>query len=341
MLNKPIFILGSHKSGTSLLRSLFDGHSEIFTNPIETHFFDLFGEWVDYDYRRQKPEEVSIEKIKTLLNKYIRYVEKRDNPMAGFQGKDLFDMDRFNEILSELTNESSRQDIIQTYFKATYYSIYGKHLPTDKRIVHKAVGLGEFALELHQLFPDAKFVHIIRNPYSNLVSFRKFHSKTTKFPLINRLINSLNNNYFYLYKNSQLIDNYHVLKYEDLVTQPDKEIGKLCQFLELKPEEALYTPTTIGETWKGNSTTGKKFKGIENKYLEVWKEEIHPLEVYYVNNNFDHILRDFEYSHFEKKGSKLMPIKNEGLIRYLYNRVYVGYNRYYNNKVFAMSNPTN
>ena len=35
----PIFILGCTKSGTTLLRNLFDGHPDLFIIPFETHFF--------------------------------------------------------------------------------------------------------------------------------------------------------------------------------------------------------------------------------------------------------------------------------------------------------------
>ena len=38
-MENPVFILGSHKSGTSLLRNLLDGISGFFVIPIEAHFF--------------------------------------------------------------------------------------------------------------------------------------------------------------------------------------------------------------------------------------------------------------------------------------------------------------
>ena len=36
-----VFILGQHKSGSSLLRSLLDGHPDLFVIPVETHYFSL------------------------------------------------------------------------------------------------------------------------------------------------------------------------------------------------------------------------------------------------------------------------------------------------------------
>ena len=55
MSKAPIFILGSHKSGTSLLRSLLDGHPELYVIPFETHFMASLGRWIKYSYRKQAP----------------------------------------------------------------------------------------------------------------------------------------------------------------------------------------------------------------------------------------------------------------------------------------------
>ena len=79
-------------------------------------------------------------------------------------------------------------------------------------------------MELHQLFPNAKFVHIVRNPYSNIVSFRRFFTSGGTYPLLNRMISSMRNNYYFLYKNRDLIPNYYIIRYEDLVQNFDKEI---------------------------------------------------------------------------------------------------------------------
>ena len=42
-LIKPIFILGAHKSGTSYLRALLDGHPDLYVVPLEAHYFQHLG----------------------------------------------------------------------------------------------------------------------------------------------------------------------------------------------------------------------------------------------------------------------------------------------------------
>ncbi|MGI8607235.1 MAG: sulfotransferase, partial [Gaiellaceae bacterium] len=54
-LKRPVFILGAHKSGTSLLRSLLDATPGFFVLPKEPHFFAYSGRWIDYPLRRRQP----------------------------------------------------------------------------------------------------------------------------------------------------------------------------------------------------------------------------------------------------------------------------------------------
>ena len=77
MKNPPVFILGSHKSGTSLLRSLLDSHPELYVIPFETHFMASLGRWVQYSYRRQTPHE-NVKFSEKLLETLKKYSNSKD-----------------------------------------------------------------------------------------------------------------------------------------------------------------------------------------------------------------------------------------------------------------------
>ena len=57
MNQKPIFIFGPHKSGTSLLRSLLDGHPDLFSIPIESHVFSGMGMGIRYEKKKQNDSQ--------------------------------------------------------------------------------------------------------------------------------------------------------------------------------------------------------------------------------------------------------------------------------------------
>ena len=88
----PVFLLGSHKSGSSLLRSLLDGHPELAVLPKETHLFQFTNHWVDYRRRRNLPRPLDRQQFFDSLLQQIRnntslyysmyngYVIFQDNP---------------------------------------------------------------------------------------------------------------------------------------------------------------------------------------------------------------------------------------------------------------------
>lgn len=327
MNSEPIFIFGAHKSGTSLVRSILDGHSHIYSIPIESHYFQLTKRWVDYAYRSERPAPISTEELIKRMCDWIHLTNTTADKLSDSVAFGIFDENLFREAISILNIQEGDKLCIEKYFAAIYYANKGEPLDEKLRIVEKSVEHAEFAQELYQLFPRAKFIHIIRNPYSNLVSFRKFKSVLYGAPLMPRIIRSLTNSFYYLYKNQKMYDRniYMVIRYEDLVTSPEKIIAKMCDFLELPFEDILLTPTYQGKPWGGNSTSGEVFQGISASHLDKWKDEILPHEVWYINRLFSFILQDYEYPAFAMNGSYWKRSKGESLKRYLYNRFY----RYY------------
>lgn len=323
----PIFLLGAHKSGTSLLRSLIDGYSQLFTVPIESHYFQNMHHWVDYDYRSQLPERLSRKDIIENFSAWIHKCNISSDKYGDSIVSGKLDEKKFREYFSQIRSDNNDKEIIERYFEAIYFSLYNKKLSDSVRVVEKSVENAEFAIELFHLFPHAKFINIIRNPYANTVSFRKYKSIHVGYPLMPRIIRSLYNSYYFLYKNIRIIPNYLIIRYEDLVLNPEKTIQKICNFLNISFEKILLIPTSEGKFWAGNSMTGKRFDGIDSSLLNIWRSEIHPMEVKYINSLFPFILKDFGYDYFEKNGSFWKIAKGENMKRYFYNRLYYYYKK--------------
>lgn len=326
MNQRPIFILGAHKSGTSLVRSILDGHPDLFVIPIESHFFQNRKYWVDNDYRFERPSKVNHREI---YNRFIKYIERTNNSDDKYSdsiSKNIFNISRFKYKFSKINRIiNDDKKLIQKYFNAIYYSLHGNNLPENKRVVEKSVENAEFAIELSNLFPKAKFINIIRNPYSNIVSLRNYKSMNFGYPIIYRIIKTLYNNYYFLYKNRKLIKNYFVIRYEDLVTHPKKIVLKMCDFLDIEFKQILLKPTYNSEPWQGNSTKNKNFNEISKERLDSWQNNIHPMETYYINFVFKFVLDDYNYKFHKTKGSFWRPAKGENIKRYLANRIYKFY----------------
>lgn len=318
MIKKPIFIIGVHKSGTTLVRSLLDGHPNLFVIPIETHIFKFNGHWVDYPYRSNFPENKSVKKIK---EEYLGWIKKTNNLPANFKGGEVptdWNLRLIKSYFDQYGRFTSLKESITSYFEAMAYSMGADK---KKRFVEKSVENAEFAIDLKNLFPDAKFIHILRNPYANIVSIRNF-SIGNHYPYIKTIYKALYNNYYFLYKNRNIITDYKIVRYEDLVKKTKLQMDKIADFLNIPHAKILYKPTNKGKIWPGNSSDNKKYNSVSTRRLSNWKNEITPLECKLINNKFPFILRDYNYNKFVKK-SYWKKNKKETIKNYLKNRIFI------------------
>ena len=322
MKNAPIFILGSHKSGTSLLRSLLDDHPELCVIPFETHFMASLGRWIKYSYRKQSPT-VKAEYTQSLLRTLENYSKSSDR-QADVVLSDIMDIDKAKDFLNQSEDINSPEQALSLFNELLPKIIPAMGDPKGKRMVEKSVEHAEMAMELYRYFPGAQFIHIVKNPYSNFVALRKFKSKNQGYPLINKVFGSLETGYFFLDKNEKSIPKYKVLRYEDLARDPSSVLKSVADFLNIKFDKKMLQPTLLGSPWSGNSSYGE-FAGISAKFLDNWKDEIHPFEANLVTQNLSHVLEKYGYEKLKMVKGSLMPAKGESLKRYLYNRIY----RYY------------
>lgn len=324
MNQEPIFILGAHKSGTSLLRSLFDGHKNLFVIPIESHFFEHNGYWIDYGIRRQYPKMLT---EKQVIHNYLEWIKKSNITPGKYSDSDTrgyWNVKLFEKNIRKKNGYNNIKTSIENYIESMYVSLYNKKLNENIRIVEKSVENAEFVSDLKVIYPKAKFVHILRNPYSNLVSIRKFKSNGG-YPFLKNIMDTLYNSYYYLEKNKRIFRNdYLIIKYEELVSNSKEVINKIINFVEISKDEIIFSPTVQGDIWEGNSTSDKKFKEISSSRLHDWKESILPIEVILVNKMFKYVIDKYEYE-FISSPKYLLPSKKENLKSYIGNRLLIRY----------------
>jgi hypothetical protein len=325
MVDSPIFILGAHKSGTSLLRSIFDGHPDLCVLPIETHCFPILSRWVRYPFQRTPAVSLTEEEVASRAIDWIRRSNVSHDPQADSIPAGIFDVERFSEHLRESLsrrNENSldAREFISIYFESIAESADLESLQGNLRVVEKSVENAEFALDFSQMYPGAHFIHIIRNPYSNIVSLRNYKSQGSQFPYLGPSILAIYESYYFQHRNIHIIDKYKVIKYENLVSSPKEVVTGLCDFLNLEFCETLLKPTYMGDPWSGNSTTDSEFTGISSERLNDWKEHITALECALINKNLEHVVEKF-YSKVEiPQRSVALPERGEYLATYLRNR---------------------
>ncbi len=329
-MNSPIFVLGAHKSGTSLLRSLFDNHPELFVVPFESHFFQMLGSPIAYPYRKQFFEVRTIDAVVNSMNNYLSFINRHNDPLSDSVMKDKIDTQKAYLSLEKFKAGNVGKavvwaDMFIAYCEAIHEGLDKGSLSSETRILEKSVENAELVSEIKYMFPSAKFIHIIRNPYANIVALRKFKS-IGGYPYLKLIIETLENNYYYAIKNHFLYkDDYKIIKYEDLLSNSELMLKDICSFVEIEYNDRILSPTSLGSEWKGNSTSGSNFNGICDSNLNKWQGEISNFEVAFANKFLHKYINHWGYELLSNPGiiHKVLPCKGENLRTYLKNRIYL------------------
>lgn len=318
----PIFLLGSHKSGSSLLRSLLDGHPDLAVLPKETHLFQFTNHWVDYRRRRNVPRQLDREQFFDSLIQHIRDDTRHGNPYADAPGFS-YRMEMLEPRLRAL-DPADMPSFFLGYMRAAYEASNEAPPPADRAIVEKSVEHAEFAYVLARWFPGARFIHIVRNPYATLVAVRRMIQKQAgRYPYLWPMASSLHNSYHHLFTNRLAVPNYLCIRFEDLVQQTPSIMRQVADFLGIAYQDLLTRPTSLGERWQGNSTTNEAFSGISQRPLEAWQSQINDYEIALANRIAEPVFDAFGYEKLEPRHRyrPYFAARSERLKTYMANRL--------------------
>jgi len=324
LVNAPVFVLGVHKSGTSLLRNLLDGHPALHVVPIECHFPYCLGLPISYPRRRVAlpgPTDKAA-RIGRMLRTVQGYGRVGD-VMADAYLPGRFDEARFVSHLDGPLGRYASAEDLHHYVDAIAVAMGDPMRERHRRIVEKSVDNIEHAWWLRHLYPDARFLLIVRDPYANLVSFRKFITRSNGFPSMVQPLRTLETGFHYAALHRMTLPGLHVLRYEDLVADVRKTMAGVSAFLGIPWDDVLLAPTSLGEPWTGNSTSGKPLHGVSAEWAEQGKRGVEPFEVELVaRSGLMGTMRLFGYSPMVKKKGYWRPAKGERIRTYLRNRLY-------------------
>lgn len=94
---------------------------------------------------------------------------------------------------------------------------------------------------IHKIFPNARFVYIIRDGRDTAYSFMHRKNKKMNFEIFLKHLTDWNRANTVGLKRCKLFgpDYCHIVKYESLVNSPESTIRKMCEFLEIEYMEDM------------------------------------------------------------------------------------------------------
>lgn len=277
---QPVFICGHPKAGTSLLRSLLDDHPQLITYPEETLFF-----------RRYLPQAAgkTAEEKQRLAEELIYHIfewntEKPPVHQAGYPDRDYADFVSFervkeaaNGILAERFDHDGDVLFASVMGYGLARNLYGK---TTRWWVEKSPYNENFYDQISTWWPGAKCIHITRDPRDNYASYQHKHSEWTPGFFAENWRASTARGLENRDKAGEA--HYWVLRYEDLVLQPEETIAQICAFLDIKDDPTLRVPTRAGVAWRGNSMFAERFNAISATPIGRWKKDLSLEEVFII-----------------------------------------------------------
>jgi len=204
----------SPSTGSSLLRRLLNRHSSIFCGS-ETHILAKEALYLDWQNASAKLLAGFPSGLRDKAWVHFRGIILDEEYMIGQTAlKDLLDhsesMKHFIESLSQVILEKENK------------SLWIEKTPSNALCAENFLNL----------IPDARLIHITRNPYDVMCS------------LMNRGLSLFEAGCRYLINTSHLAKladhkRSYLIRYEDLVTEPQVELSQLLEFLGLEFEEGM------------------------------------------------------------------------------------------------------
>lgn len=204
---RPIFIFGCPRSGTSLLTRILDCHPRI-AIPFESHFYNTFYPWLS-DYGD--------------LHLKANYQRLIDDVLSTEVMRDWNPPPQREQVLTAI-EQFDFPGIVQGFMSA-WTQAQGKQRWGEKTPAHVF-----YWPEILRDFPNLQVLHIVRDGRDVALSWQKarFGPKHI-YPLAQKWVNYLET---VEQLRAQLDDNqFLAIRYEELLSQPEKVTQEVCTFL--------------------------------------------------------------------------------------------------------------
>ena len=259
------------RSGTGLLHSLIDGHSEVSTLPsiYFSEFFDYFswekiiaGGWEEMADRFASTYAVLFDassdvKIFTKGKKFIHNIGRKEGMTnVGKERNEVLSVDKkaFIKELKQLMDCHNRLNAV-TFFKLVH-SAYetALHNHNEKNLIFYHIHNPDTyaLLNFLRLAPNTNWLMMVREPLQSCESWLRNSFRDNDYRIIAvRIFQMLFEVDQAIFRNENSIG----VRLEDLKEYPKETILALCGWLGIKENDSLYQMTAQGKKWWGDPSS--------------------------------------------------------------------------------------
>jgi hypothetical protein len=220
----PIFVVGAPRSGTTLLGRILDQHGSIVT-PGETHYFEDI--WARRRELGRLEDPAELERAADLLMTALKRFHQR--------GQELVEAAVTRQALVE------RAIALGAGYGSLYIAFMGMLAESKEKTLYcDDTPRHIFHLRtIFDLFPDAKIIACVRDPRDFLSSYKNYWKVASErermralyHPVLTSLLWRSSANVVASWARRKEGESLGVVRYEDLVEHPEREVRRVCDLL--------------------------------------------------------------------------------------------------------------
>lgn len=252
-----VIVGGVGRSGTSLMQAMLHAHPEVMFLP-ETHFFRRY---VGPFLRRIRVKRAGAEGFAGMLEQDEQFAR------AGIAAQEL--LASFADSSASFEPGDAYLRLLRLHRQRHEARVVGDK---DPRVV-------DFLPVLVQVLPDARVVHVVRDPRDVLLSRRKAAWSRDRSDWSHLLAYRAQMHRARRTGPRYLGDRYLEIRYEDLLQEPERTLGRVCRHVDLEYDPAMMAFSDEAEDLVGDDewqwkkeTTGPLMRDNMRK----WEGELEP-----------------------------------------------------------------
>jgi hypothetical protein len=301
---EAIFVVGVPRSGTTMMRTILDTSDRIAIARENHYMGHVFGRrGARHFFRKAGTDLTSDDTIRKIVDMIYSGEYER---LAGWRPPSphwywlLDNMDRQDLENRLLAAERTERGMFRAFISA-YADKKGKPIWGEKTPTHL-----NFADELLEWFPDAKIVHMLRDPRAIYVSDRYRRQNRDRWPytwmdkvpllleaylLVLTVVTWRSALRLHAGLKNRHPDNYRLVRFEDVVVEPDRVLPEIFGFLGVAVPEDV---KSVGLAARHGMRSSDE--GIDPKAASRWRERIHPVAKRFIEVSLGRSMRKNGYT---------------------------------------------
>ena len=255
-------IFATGRNGSTLLMRLLDGSPDLWVHPIDVNYLSVFSDLLKYgrvntltSYNATTAKPLTVEgelDVNLLLNVFSGHLQEIEKTYINNLTEPVVARSSPLRAIKEVDKYSSRT-FLPAFLKSVR-SAYDDRSCNPRHYVFKSIET-PYIEEYSDTYPEMRFVHMIRHPFTNYSSLKRTNMITKQWPFWrhggDELRTFLEKRWipharFLVRACTSGSDRHILVRYEDLCDKPEETNHHICRWLGVAPPGDPTLQTVLG-----------------------------------------------------------------------------------------------